>query len=160
MHPCPNFRDVGATVNVFAGAPVLREGTLFRGGKIDFVDDAAQLGNPGLIVNLRRGVDPDLGVPTVHIAADDRLENYNTADPFVRRWLVRVLDALTSSNASAPVLVLTALDVPHDLIVADYLMTDGVDSDAAIRTALSGLARFASTLASYLARLANLFARA
>jgi protein-tyrosine phosphatase len=174
LHVCPNFRDVGATVNAFAGSTLLRERALLRGGKVDFVDDLACIGSPRFIVNLRRGPDPDLGVPTVQLAADDRLENYNTADPAVRRWLTRVLDALTSPSANTPVLVhcaagrdrtgvvvaavLTSLGIPDELIVADYLMTDGVTNEAPICSALAGLSGLRTTLARYRAALASRFA--
>lgn len=153
MDSCPNFRDVGATINVFAGRSVLREGALLRGGKIDFVDDARSIGNPRFILNLRRGPDPDLNVPSVQIAADDRQENYESANPAVRRWLTRVLDQLADAAAEPPILihcaagrdrtgvvvaaVLASIGVPDDLIVADYLMTDGSD-ESRIRTALAG----------------------
>jgi protein-tyrosine phosphatase len=174
LHVCPNFRDVGATVNAFAGSTLLRERALLRGGKLDFVDDLESIGSPRFIVNLRRGPDPDLGVPTVQLAADDRLENYSTDDPAVRRWVTQVLDALTSTSADTPVLVhcaagrdrtgvviaavLTSLGIPDELIVADYLMSDGVKSEAPIGAALAGLLGFRSTLARYRAALASRFA--
>ena len=36
---CINFRDIGGYVNLIMGKTMLREGCLFRGGSIDYVDN-------------------------------------------------------------------------------------------------------------------------
>jgi protein-tyrosine phosphatase len=54
---CVNFRDVGNSVNILAGDELLPESKIFRGGKLDFVSSAMELGNPRAIINLRRSID-------------------------------------------------------------------------------------------------------
>ncbi|HEY1100861.1 MAG TPA: tyrosine-protein phosphatase [Myxococcota bacterium] len=81
--------------------------------------------------------------------------NYETATPGVQRWLLRVLDTVVDNASSAPIFIhcaagrdrtgvvvaaiLHAIGIDDDLIVADYLMSDGVDDDSHIRMALVGL---------------------
>lgn len=61
---CVNFRDVGVALELVADAPMIACDRLLRGGKIDFVDALATIGDPGSIINLRRGPDPERLHPT------------------------------------------------------------------------------------------------
>jgi len=53
-----NFRDVGQTINILADKKLIREGVLFRGGKIEDIPSIDHIGSPKVIVNLRKGFDP------------------------------------------------------------------------------------------------------
>ena len=63
---CVNFRDVGEWLNMLAGSEILPVGRILRGGKLDFVTSAEDIGSPGTIINLRKGPDPD----RLHFGAD------------------------------------------------------------------------------------------
>jgi protein-tyrosine phosphatase len=87
---CVNFRDVGACVNLLAERAVLPEGRLLRGGKLDAVTTAEQIGVPGTILNVRRGPDSlaqRFGADSWHFPISNEYEKYHTTDPIVRRWL-------------------------------------------------------------------------
>ncbi len=104
---CVNFRDVGEYINLLADRSLLPVGRFLRGGKLEFVTEAEQIGSPGTIINLRKGPDPE----DVHFRADywhfpisNDHEKYNTADPQVRQWLNHVFGCLAGELARWPVL--------------------------------------------------------
>jgi protein tyrosine/serine phosphatase len=110
----------------------------------------------------------------VQLAADDRLENYQTHEPPVRRWLETILEVVTDPASEPPTFVhcaagrdrtgvaiaaiLHAMGVPEDLIIADHLMTDGVADETQIQIALRGLAGFAPPLQRFNRSLIDRFA--
>lgn len=155
---CVNFRDVGETLNVLADRVVLPPRRLLRGGKLDYVASAAQIGAPGTIINLRKGPDPAarrFGADYRHFPISNDHEKYHTADPVVRRWLNDVFACLARPDLRLPVLchcasgkdrtgvvvaaLLTVLGVPRELIVAEYLCSDGEVERAWIEGALDQL---------------------
>lgn len=138
---CANFRDTGGYVDLIADACLMHTGKLFRSGKIDAFTPH-ELGSPLTILNLRRGKDPVWpSVDMFHVAADNRLDNYNTAQSQTRRWLNRVLRVLISDRLRLPVLVhcafgkdptgiviaavLWLLKIPQQVIVQEYLLSNG-----------------------------------
>jgi hypothetical protein len=56
-----NKRDVGASINALAAKTLLREGVLWRSGKLNKVASGAELGEILEVINLREELDPALG---------------------------------------------------------------------------------------------------
>jgi protein-tyrosine phosphatase len=152
----PNFRDVGEILGLWLDPSPIPPGRLFRGGRFDFMTGAPDLGLPGTILNLRRGPDPMhlAGVTLVHVPADDDVENYDTRQRGVRRWLGRALSALASPGLAWPVYVhctagrdrtgvviagaLLAIDVPREIVAEEYMLSEGADR-ASIESAIDGI---------------------
>ena len=155
---CVNFRDVGEWINLIAGQPVMREERLFRGGKLDHVQAGAGIGSPGTVLNLRRGPDREawlFGADALHLPARDGVENYDTAQPQVRRWLGAVARAVAAPETRLPLLLhctsgkdrtgvavaalLALLGMRREWIVEEYLLSEGEVRRAWIGRALDGL---------------------
>jgi protein-tyrosine phosphatase len=155
---CVNFRDVGECVNLIAGRDLLPLRRILRGGKLDFVETAEQIGNPGTIINLRKGPDPEdrqFGADGWHFAISNEHEKYDTTDPIVRGWLNEVFACLAYEVERLPVLfhctsgkdrtgvvvacLLTVLGIDRELIVQEYLWSDGEVDRAKIEWTLDGL---------------------
>jgi protein-tyrosine phosphatase len=152
---CPNFRDVGEWVEVIAGRAYLPRGRLLRGGKLDAVREPEEIGHPATIVNLRMGADREaFGAAYRHVAIPNEHEKYDTKNRAVRRWLSAVATAVVEAPG-VPILVhcasgkdrtgvvvavlLTTLRVPREVIVEEYLLSDGEIERAWIERALDGL---------------------
>ncbi|BDP42278.1 hypothetical protein DAETH_22470 [Deinococcus aetherius] len=131
---------------------------LLRGGKLDHVRSASEIEAPGTIVNLRRGPDRKpwlFGADEIHIPANDGIENYETCNPVVRRWLNRVVRAIASPEVRLPLMLhctsgkdrtgvataalLSTLSIDRELIVEEYLLSDGEVRRESIEHALDGL---------------------
>ncbi|HEV8612700.1 MAG TPA: tyrosine-protein phosphatase [Gemmatimonadales bacterium] len=143
MSPPLNYRDVGEALGLWLDPSPLRTGRLFRGGRLDELTTAADLRHPATILNLRRGADEKLlaGVRYLHVPASDELENYDTSQRKVRAWLREALSVLASPKTAWPVylhctsgrdrtgLVIAAalllLDIPPEIVVEEYLLSDG-----------------------------------
>ena len=153
---CVNLRDVGEFVNLLAGAELVPERRLLRGGKIDHVRSLEELGSPRTILNLRKGPDPrPFDAHYVHCPISNDHEKYDTSDRVVRRWLNDVVCALIDDATDLPVLVhctsgkdrtgvvvatvLLALGVPVPVIIDEYLLSDGDVSRAAIEMTIRGI---------------------
>ena len=160
---CVNFRDVGECLKLLANRDVIPAGRLFRGGKLDFVETAGQIGFPGTIINLRKGQDPEekrFGADYWQFAISNKYEKYDTTDPIVRQWLTKALSCLAAEVSRFPVLfhctsgkdrtgvvvasLLTALGVERKLIVQEYLWSEGEVERAWIERSLSGIGEPAS----------------
>lgn len=153
-HPCRNFRDVGEWLALLAGTTIVPPGRLLRGGKLDAVRTAAEIGEPGTIVNLRVGPDRDhFDAEPRQVAIPNAIEKYDTTDREVRRWL----NAVAATVAAAPrvpvllhctsgkdrtgvavAVLLLALEVPRPLVVEEFLLSDDVKR-ADIDRALDGV---------------------
>ncbi len=155
---CVNFRDVGECLNLLAGRAVLPVGRLLRGGKLEFVESAEAIGNPASIINLRKGVDPlekHFGAQGWHFPISNDYEKYNTTDRVVRRWLNEVLECVANEVTALPVLfhctsgkdrtgvvvacLLTLLGIEHELIIQEYLWSEGEVKREWIEGSLNGL---------------------
>ncbi len=159
MYRPVNFRDLGETLALLMNDPPIDVGLVFRGGKFDALSRVEELGGAKTILNLRRGVDSPISasVTYLHVPAADAIENYDTRDHRVRRWLSTALGVLAEPQCEWPVYVhctsgkdrtgvfvaaiLRALGVADSIIVEEYLLSDGV-SRANIEGALAGLRDF------------------
>jgi protein-tyrosine phosphatase len=149
----PNYRDVGESLSLWLTPSPIASGRLLRGGKVDPLTTAEDLGHPKTIINLRKSVDPThLSIPTVHLPAIDGVENYKTSSHQVRRW---VSDALTAIIAAEPpvyvhctagrdrtgVVIAAALvlaGVAAPIVIEEYMLSEGSNA-VAIRTAIDGV---------------------
>ncbi|WP_437958337.1 tyrosine-protein phosphatase [Sorangium sp. So ce119] len=151
-----NYRDVGEALGLWFDVSPIPAGRLLRGGRLDLMTTAGDLGSPGTILNLRRGPDPGhlTGVTYVHVAADDDVENYDTRQRRVRSWLGKALSVLVAPGLAWPVYVhctsgrdrtgiviaaaLLAIDVPRQVVAEEYMLSDGADP-IAIERAIDGI---------------------
>jgi protein-tyrosine phosphatase len=153
--PCPNFRDVGEWIELIAGRSYLPRGRLLRAGKLDLVRDASEIGHPRTIVNLRMGVDREtFGAAYRHVAIPNEFEKYDTKNSAVRRWL-NAVTVVVADAPGVPVLVhcasgkdrtgvvvavlLLVVGVPREVIVAEYMLSDGEIERAWIEGAIDGV---------------------
>ena len=152
---CANFRDVGEWITLIAGRSYLPRGSLLRSGKLDAVRDPGEIGHPRTIVNLRMGPDRQtFGAAYRHVSIPNEHEKYETRDRTVRRWLNAVRTTIAEAPC-APILVhcasgkdrtgvvvavlLLTLGVPRNVIVEEYLLSDGEVERAWIERALDGV---------------------
>jgi protein-tyrosine phosphatase len=155
---CPNLRDVGTCLNSLAGAFAMPERRLLRGGTIDNAAVAEDVGTPGTIINLRPRDDaPEtrFGVDYWHFPIANRVEKYATDRPDVRAWLREILLCLEADVRRFPVLIhcasgrdrtgivigalLVAIGIERELIIAEYMLSDGDVQRARIEGALDCL---------------------
>ena len=156
MNPCPNFRDVGEWVNCIADNTLMPEGLLYRGGKTTLVTSATDIRSPATIINLTRGPDTRrFGADYYHMPIANDLEVYETASKGVRRWLNEVMSVLADPELKLPVFihcasgkdrtgvvvaaVLAVLDIRTEVIVEEYLLSEGEVSEQWLRSALEGI---------------------
>jgi len=154
---CVNFRDVGESLELIAEQPLFPMRKLLRGGKIDFVTDAATIQNPATILNLRRGADPQcLSASFAHFPATKELEKYETSNRDVRRWLNEIVSFFSRPDTQFPVLIhctsgkdrtgvvvaalLTIVGIDRSMIIEEYLLSDGGVHSDWIEMALDGFA--------------------
>lgn len=154
MHPA-NFRDVGEALSLWLEPSPVPTGRLFRGGRIDALSTPADIGHARTVINLRQGPDPShLPARMLHFPAPDRVENYETTLRPVSRWVSDTLKALAAPDMQWPVYlhctsgrdrtgvivaaILVSLGVPANVIVEEYLLSEGADAHL-IDRAISGL---------------------
>jgi protein-tyrosine phosphatase len=151
-----NFRDVGEMLALWLDESPIPAGRLLRGGRFDTMVNADDLGSPATILNLRRGPDPIhlADVTRIHVPADDDIENYDTRQRLVRRWLSKALSVLATPELVWPVYVhctsgrdrtgiviagaLLAIEVPREVVAEEYMLSDGADR-ASIERAIDGI---------------------
>ncbi len=151
-----NYRDVGETLGLWLDPSPIPPGRLLRGGRMDPLTNAADLGHPATILNLRRGPDPKQldGVRYLHVPAADKLENYDTRQRRVRAWLGDALAVLANPRTAWPLYVhctsgrdrtgvviaaaLLLLEVPAPVVAEEYLLSDGAERGA-IQQAVAGI---------------------
>lgn len=158
-----NYRDVGEALGLWLDPSPVPTGRLLRGGKLDTLTAASELGVPRTILNLRQGPDPRhlAGVSYVHVPAANDLENYDTSLREVRAWLAKAVNVLAHPGTEWPVYVhctsgrdrtglvvaatLLLLEVPREVIVEEYLLSDGAERSL-IERALDGVVKAQKTL--------------
>lgn len=161
-HGTSNYRDVGEALGLWLEPSPILPGRLLRGGKLDTLTTASELGNPRTILNLRQGPDPRhlAGIACLHVPAGNDVENYNTAHREVRAWLARAIGVLAHPDTAWPVYVhctsgrdrtgiviaatLVLLGLPHDVIVEEFLLSDGAERSL-IEGALTGIVKAQAT---------------
>jgi protein-tyrosine phosphatase len=169
-HGTANHRDVGEALGLWMEPSPIPSGRLLRGGKFDTLTTASELGNPRTILNLRQGPDPRHlpDVAYVHVPAENQVENYDTSLREVRAWLAKAINVLANPTTAWPVYVhctsgrdrtgvvvaavLLLLGVPRDVIIEEFLLSDGAER-ASIVAALEGIARAQATLGVDVGRL-------
>ena len=78
---------------------------IFSGGKLDFVQDAIEIGSPGTIISLRKGEDSfAFGANYYHFPISNDYEKYKTQTPEVRQWLRTIFLALQEEITDYPIL--------------------------------------------------------
>lgn len=153
----PNLRDVGETVNIIYGDMVMKEGVLFRGGSVNELFDASELPPVNTILNLRTGSDRVFsGLNQIHIPAIDSVENYHTHHGQVRNWANRAMCSLggegiypllvhcTAGKDRTGViiaLILLSIGIDRDVIVEEYMQSQGVGNSQKIETAIAGIGK-------------------
>ena len=152
---CINLRDVGEFINLLNGRNLLPVGKLYRSGKIDAVSSATVICSPGTIINLRNSTDQNhFGAKYYHFPTSSDLEKYETNRPEVRQWLQQVVKVFEDPALAFPVLIhcnsgkdrtgvvvaalLKIVGIPDELIIQEYLLSDGDVRETWIRQALSG----------------------
>lgn len=150
-----NFRDVGESLNELSGKAMFPEGVFYRGGRLNSVFDHGEILSIPTILNLRTGKDEELfECNYLHVPAEDKVENYNTGNGKVRKWVNKVISKICEENISFPIYVhctsgkdrtgvitasvLKCFQVPDDLIIKEYLLSDGVEGARPIKQALAG----------------------
>jgi len=151
-----NFRDVGQTINILAETKLMREGILFRGGKIEGIQDLAQIGAPKVVVNLRKGVDPTFReVISLHSPAPDSVEVYDISQGRNRKWIGETIRMIFEVDEHFPCFIhcaagkdrtgviiasiLSILEIDAKLIHEEYLISMGLLQPALIRKTIKDL---------------------
>lgn len=166
---CVNFRDAGAFVNLIANEKLMDEGRLYRGGKLDYVDNVSTIENPASIINLRQGPDYQaFDVDYYHFPISNDYEKYDTSTREVRIWLNKIVQLFENDELKFPVLIhctsgkdrtgiviaalLKIAAIPDQFIVDEYLLSSGEIQEAWIRQALAGM----QDVAKYFDRITDL----
>ncbi|WP_019499207.1 tyrosine-protein phosphatase [Pseudanabaena sp. PCC 6802] len=153
---CVNFRDIGECVNIISSRSLLPIGKLFRGGKLDFITSAAQIYNPSTIINLRKSKDiQTFGAYVFDFPISNNYEKYETSNRQVRIWLNKVIKVFEDEYLAYPVLIhctsgkdrtgvvvatlLKILEIPDEVIVDEYLLSEGEVRFEWIEQAIAGI---------------------
>lgn len=153
---CVNFRDVGEFVNLIKGKDILPLHKLYRGGNIDYVQDIAEINHVQSIFNLRNRADfENWEADYFHFPMSNKIEKYDTKQKEVQIWLNQILKVFENSELKFPVLIhclsgkdrtgivvaaiLLILDIPSDIIIEEYLLSDGEVSQELIVQAIEGM---------------------
>ena len=151
-----NFRDVGTFVNLIVGESLVPEGRLYRCGTIQRIESPEEIGSPKTIFNLKRSPDPPvLSAEILWFPLANTSEVYETETPGVREWLSDIVRAV-EEKACFPALfhchsgvdrtgvaigsLLSILGVPKEVIVEEFLLSDGAPGAGRIADALGPLA--------------------
>ena len=118
-----NRRDVGRSIHALSGKGLLRQGVLWRSGKLDHLTSTAELGEVREVINLREEVDPVLGAQVHHLPIADTLAVYQVRENLP--WISTIHAALALSKG--PVLIHCAAGTDRTgVAVASVLMAMGV----------------------------------
>ena len=150
-----NFRDVGEFINMIAGFRVIKEGRLYRGGTINYIEDPNVIGGPNTIFCLQKGPDPELDdIVNVHFPISNDYEKYETKTPEVRRWLRQVIKTveagveyplyvhcLSGRDRTGVVIacLLKILGVNEEHILEEYYLSIGTEGRQHIHLTLEGI---------------------
>ena len=161
-----NFRDVGESVNLLMGEEFLLEKILYRGGRLNSVFTHEELLNIPTILNLRSGKDEQkFSCAYLHVPATDKIENYDTKNKNVKKWINSVVKQMLNDEVLFPIflhctsgkdrtgvviaVVLKALGVADEIIIQEYLLSSGVKGARDIELAIKGFGNVESYLQSF-----------
>ena len=150
-----NFRDVGEGLFELSEKSLFPKGVLYRGGRLNSVFDHSEILNIPTVLNLRTGKDDKIfDCNYLHVPAEDKIENYDTANGKIRKWVNKVIFKMCEEGVELPIYIhctsgkdrtgvvtaaiLRAFQVPDALIVKEYLLSDGVEGARPIKQALEG----------------------
>ena len=153
---CVNFRDVGEFLTLITGEVLIPHGRRFRGGRIDHVKTHAEISKVRAVINLRNGEDYHaFEAEYLHFPMANKVEKYDTTQKEVRQWLNRIVRTFESPDMHFPVLVhclsgkdrtgiviaalLLLTGIEEEVIIEEYLLSDGEVTEARIRQAISGM---------------------
>ena len=146
----------GEYINLVAGVKLLPEKTIYRGGSIDYVKGDADICFPKSIINLRNRVDFDgFDADYYHFPMANKVEKYDTTQKEVRKWLNQIIAIFQEETTAFPVLIhclsgkdrtgivvaslLLILEIEREVIIEEYLLSDGEVSRALISQAIDGI---------------------
>lgn len=153
---CVNYRDVGEFINLITSKNLLNEHQILRGGSIDNVQEPADIGYPGSIINLRNSADLELFKSEYfHFPMTNKIEKYNTSQKEVRAWLNSIIKVFENPDLKFPVLVhclsgkdrtgivisviLFLIGIEREIIIEEYLLSEGDVKIEWINMALDGI---------------------
>lgn len=153
---CVNYRDVGEFINWLSGEELLPEKRILRGGSTDYVKDLKEIGNPKTIINLRKGPDiKTFGIDHLHFPISNQYEKYHTEQKEVRLWLNMIIKSFEREEIRFPILfhclsgkdrtgiviaaLLLILGISEELIIKEYLLSEGDVKEERIRIAIDGI---------------------
>lgn len=158
MQSIVNFRDVGQSLQAIDPQCTFPTHILYRGGRpLPLIPDnqTAQLNNMAHIITLRpQKIKHIHHIPISHVPIKDTPNIYDTTQRSVRKWLNAVIKALylnpvpvyihcTSGKDRTGVAIaaiLLACDIPPDLIIKEYLLSQGQVDPRQIAMAIDGFA--------------------
>ena len=126
---CVNFRDVGIFLNWISEKNIFPTQKILRGGSTDFIKNIAEIGNPGTIINLRKGSDlHTFDLDYYHFPISNKYEKYYTEQSEVRTWLNQIVKLFEDPMLKYPVFIhcLSGKD-RTGIVVAALLLTAGID---------------------------------
>ena len=131
------------------------ENVLFRGGTVNNLFDAKELPKVACVLNLRTGADIEFsGIQQLHVPAANSVEIYQTVNGLVRKWANQVLFSILQPN-TFPILIhctagrdrtgviialiLLALGMSREIVIEEYLQSEGVQDKEDIVCAIAGI---------------------
>ncbi|MBU2713176.1 hypothetical protein [Zooshikella harenae] len=101
-----NFRDVGESLFRIYGDELFPKGVLYRGGRLNSVFDHNEIFNVPTILNLRIGSDDKLfNCNYLHVPAEDKIENYDTSNGKIRKWVNKVISTICQDDIELPIFI-------------------------------------------------------
>ena len=151
-----NFRDVGKAVNTIAGKKLFPEKLIYRSGSLNNVHNHEDIKNIPTVLNLRSSKDEQrFSCKYIHVPAENKIENYETNNKIIKKWINKVIAKLVNPEMSLPVLIhctsgkdrtgvvtaviLKAFNISNNIIIKEYLLSDGADDPRPMKNALNGI---------------------
>ncbi len=147
-----NFRDIAEGVNEAASRSLLVPGQVYRSGEIHSLGFLHEMGIR-TVISLRRTPDPIAqGIEMIQIAPREKMNNYEYETAVFMEWLECLFVKLT--EVSFPILLhctagkdrtgvavgllLKAIGIKDDFVLADYRLSDGQTYEQSLQATLNG----------------------